>query len=106
METLKDAFCRKFSCAPEEFERRALMVALYPHARIFTSFGGHRGERFAVDRAVVNYCGLLRSRVDINRELGEFAQLPENRKFSRRFLRIRVSGRRLQRLASLCWAHE
>jgi hypothetical protein len=82
------------------------MVALYPHARIFTSFGGHRGERFAVDRAVVNYCGLLRLRVDINRELGEFAQLPENRKFSRRFLRIRVSGRRLQRLASLCWAHE
>ena len=39
METLKDAFCRKFSCAPEEFERRALIVALYPHARIFSSFG-------------------------------------------------------------------
>ena len=61
METLKDAFCRKFSCAPEEFERRALIVALYPHARIFSSFGGHRDDRFVVDRAVVDFRSNRRS---------------------------------------------
>jgi hypothetical protein len=106
METLKEAFCRKFSCPPEEFERRALLAALYPHARIFTFLGSHHGDRFILDRAVINYCGSLRSRSDVSRELGEYAQLPENRQFSGRFLRIRVSGRRLQRLAAFCWSNE
>ncbi len=104
MESLQKAFCRKFSCPPEEFERKAFAAVVYPHVRIFLLLGGYRSDYFGPDRAVVSYCGRLCSRVELDRELGEFAQMPENRKFLRSVLRLRVSGRRIKRLAARCWA--
>ena len=106
IESLKDAFLRKFSCPPDHFERRLLRATLYPHARWLTLFGGYRSERFTVDRALLNYCGRLCSLKEIDGELREYAGMRENRQFSRRALCLRVSGRRLRRVAALCFAPE
>ena len=103
MQTLKEAFCLKFSCPPEEFERKVFRAVIYPHAWPLTLFNGHRAQRFAIDRAIINYCGSLRSPKEIDAEVREYAQLGENRRFARRRLRIRISGRRLKRLASACF---
>ena len=80
------------------------MAVIYPHAWPLAVLGGYRADRFVPDRALVNYCGGLRTRADVESELREFARLPENARFARRLLRVRISGRRLRRLASICWA--
>ncbi len=104
METLRTASCRKFSCAPEEFERRALAASLYPHAKIFDFLCRGRGGHFDIDRSMVNYCGSLRTLGEIEAELKEYARLRENGRFARRTLRVRISGRRLWVLAQQCFA--
>lgn len=102
METLKEAFCRRFSCPPDDFVRRALIASLYPQARLLTLFHGDRSERFGLDRSVVAYCGRLRAVGDVEQEVQEYANMPENRRFGRRVLRLRLSGRRLRQLAQTC----
>ena len=106
IESLKDAFLRKFSCPPDHFERRLLRATLYPHARWLALFGGYRTECFTVDRALLNYCSRLCSLKEIDVELREYAGMRENRRFSRRALCLRVSGRRLRRVAAICFAPE
>jgi hypothetical protein len=102
MESLKQAFCRTHACSLENFERKAFLAALYPHARVLTWFGGAQAECFVADRALIGYCGRLCSIQEIDSELREYATHPENRRFVRRVLRLRVSGRRLKRLAAAC----
>ncbi|MBI5770187.1 MAG: hypothetical protein HZA93_20595 [Verrucomicrobia bacterium] len=98
--TLQAAFCRKFGCTPDQFEQKVFLRSLYPHARLLTFFIGHRAESFALDRALVRYCGRLNSRAAIDAELREFARAPDNARLSRRLLRLRISGRRFRQLTS------
>lgn len=102
LETLKECYCRRFSCSPDEFESRALAASLYPHARVIASFSFGVSDAFMIDRSLVNYCGRLTTLREIDAELREYAGLPENRQFRRRTLRFRLSGRRLRRLAQEC----
>ena len=36
--SFREAFCERFQCAPEQFERKALAKTLYPHARVVAWF--------------------------------------------------------------------
>lgn len=65
IETFREAFCREYSCSFADFERRALLAALYSHAQVVTLFVGYRTDRFTLDRAIINYCGTLRARTDM-----------------------------------------
>lgn len=103
MPTFKEAYCEKFSCRPEDFGRRAFMKTLYPQALPLALLGGYRSSRFARDRVLIDYCGSLRSFKEVEAEIKEYTQLGENRRFLRRTLRLRVSGRRLARLAAECF---
>jgi hypothetical protein len=100
-ETFLDAYCRLNGCAEGAFLRRIFWQAIYPHARLVALVCGRGAEYFEVDRALITYCGRLTSLRQIDQELKEFASL-RNRGFLRRQCRIRVSGRRLRRLAARC----
>jgi len=102
-ETLKEAFCRRFGCATEDFNREIFMRTVYPVARWWARCGGYRSDRFVLDRALVAYCGTLKSLKEIDGELKEYASYRENGKFLRRTFRVRLSGRRLRRLAAECF---
>ena len=103
MPTFKEVYCENYSCPPEHFGRQVFMKTLYPQARPLALFGGYRSARFARDRVLVDYCGTLRSFKEVEAEIKEYTQLGENRRFLRRTLRLRVSGRRLARLAAECF---
>ena len=100
-ETFLDAYCRLHGCEEGAFLRRIFWQAMYPHARLVALLCGRRAEYFEADRALITYCGRLTSLRQIDQELMEFASL-RNRGFFRRQCRIRVSGRRLKRLAARC----
>lgn len=102
-ETFLDAYCRLHGCAEAVFLRRVFWQAMYPHARLVALVCGRGAECFDADRALITYCGRLTSLRQIDQELTEFASL-RNRGFLRRQCRIRVSGRRLKRLAARCVA--
>lgn len=99
--TFLGAYCRLHGCAEGAFVRRIFWQAMYPHARLVALLCGRRVECFEADRALITYCGRLTSLSQIDQELVEFASL-RNRGFLRRQCRIRVSGRRLKRLAAQC----
>lgn len=100
-ETFLDAYCRLHSCAETMFLQRIFWQAMYPHARLVALVCGRRADCFEADRALIAYCGRLTSLRQIDQELQEFASL-RNRGFLRRQCRMRVSGRRLKRLAAGC----
>lgn len=99
--TFREAYCRKHGCEPGDFLYRALWTTIYPQAQFVALFLGPRAECFTADRALIEYCGGLHSLEQIDAELAEFSSL-RKRGFARRFLRIRVSGRRLKKLAARC----
>ena len=94
-----EAFCRNHDCRDEDFLRRVFWQTIYPHARVVVLLRGFRAECFAVDRALLDYCGRLTSLRQIDAELAEFSNFG-NRGFARRVCRLRVSGRRLKKLAA------
>lgn len=102
METFRDAYCRRFVCPPLEFERRVFFAVAYPHVRLLLMLGLYSTEHFSPDRALIAYCGILHSMRQLDDEVRDFARLPENRRFSRRVLLLRISGRRLKKLAAEC----
>lgn len=95
------AYCQKHASEETTFERSVFWQVIYPHARLIAFFGGDRSDLFSADRGLISYCGRLTSLDAIERELAEFASL-QNRGFLRRSCRIRISGRRLKKLAAQC----
>lgn len=103
MANFRDAFCRKFRVPPEQFQRGAFVAAAHRPARFLAALGLYGSEWFAADRALVEYCAILRTPEQIADELREFGRLRENRGLRRRLLHLRISRRRLQRLANQCF---
>lgn len=99
--TFSSAYCLNRRCSADRYDRRVFWQTLYPHARVIAFFLGFRAECFSADRGLISYCGRLTSVAAIEKELAEFAGFP-NRGFLRRVCRIRVSGRRLKKLAVQC----
>ena len=97
-------FCVHYGVGPADYCRAALEHALYPHARllcpVITFFNS---EFFAPDRDFVNNVGLLTRRRDFSIEADEFHYQRANRDFLRRWLRLRASATRLQRLVNTLW---
>lgn len=102
METFRQAYCRKFGCPAADFERRVLWAVVFPHVRLLLAMGMYSTDHFSPDRSLIEYCGILHSIRQVGDELHDFGRLGENRRFSRRVLLLRVSGRRLQKLVTEC----
>lgn len=97
--TFQEAYCRAQGCAAEQFTPRVLRAALYPAGRLLWALGFSRRACFDADRELVSQCGRLRGVREIKQEVRQYSEDPKNRGLWRGFVRVRVSGRRVLRLA-------
>ena len=94
-------FCEQFDCTQTEYEERAFRACLYrrarPVARLARSL---RKSCFGLDFTLLRYLGDTRSLEEVRVELAAFKDANNARPhFFRNALRIRISGRRVARLA-------
>jgi hypothetical protein len=104
-ESFQARFCRHFQVPPERFVSELLKRALYPRARwlrplIWLLDRGH----FAADEQFVAGVGRLTQRRDFYSELKDFHVHPENERFLRSQLRLRISANRMSRIFFEIWA--
>jgi len=101
IQTLKNLFCGRFNCKPEEFEERAFQECLPFHARILAPLIRMAAPRFFDrDFQLIRHMGETKAWRDARTEIVAF--LDERRlaySFLRFGLRLRVSGRKATALA-------
>jgi hypothetical protein len=94
-------FCHHFSCLLGEYEERALLELLYPHARRWQGLFALRYPGFfAADLEFIASLGPAKSFQEIMNSANEFCQVNEATRLNwRTVLRIRVSARRTVAMA-------
>lgn len=97
-ENFQAAFCTQYGVPPMLYGATVLRLTLYPHARWLADTGPHR--LLAPDRSFIDNVGRLNRWRDFSGEAEAFQQLPENGRFWRRRLRLRVSIDRMRVLFS------
>lgn len=98
--TLAELYRARHGLNADECVESLLHASLYPHARLLARWLRLiRPRHFAADYEFVMSVGCLRRFRDFPVEADEFAQHPDNRGLLRRTLNLRVSTRRLRRLA-------
>jgi hypothetical protein len=98
IDSFQETFCAQYGVPPASYAIVVLRLTLYPHARWLADTGPEK--LLAADRTFVASVGLLRRWRDFAAEAREFQYAPENRRFWRRRLRLRVSVHRMQVLFS------
>lgn len=94
----QELFCAQYEVPPARFCAAVLQLTLYPHARWLAVL--NPSDWLAPDRYFIECVGRLTRRSGFADEAYEFQQLPENRRFGRRHLRLRVSVHRMRVLLS------
>ena len=99
---LKSFFCEHFKCPFSEFEDRAFRKCLYFHARLLAPFLLRLNPGcFDRDRVFIRYFGDAKNWEDVATEI--IALHDQDRlkpRFMRTALRLRVSGRKANKLAA------
>jgi hypothetical protein len=85
-------------CAGQNFSRTVFRATLYRHALLVAPLLAWTGH-FAVDYELIAACGEARTMREIHECIVDHGHHPKNVGVLRRVFRIRVSARRLQRLA-------
>jgi hypothetical protein len=99
-ETLETLFCRTHGCTQTEFERKIFWDCLHRHAVPVAPFILAVNRKFFLaDRELIASAGAATSMSDVLRHAEEFLWHPNNKGWLRRQANIRVSGRRLIKLA-------
>lgn len=90
--TFRDVFCRRFAVVSERYEVEMLQRCLTRRARLagplIRLFARHF---FSVDQLFVQSIGRARTADDLKTELKAFREHPDNRLWSRRVLKLRLS---------------
>ena len=98
--TLREKYCSEYGCDEREFAtrvfRRCLHRRLVPFASLVALL---RPDYFAPDWELVRRAGAVRSLAELAEEVGDFRNDARNQRGWRARLRMRLSTRRLQRLA-------
>lgn len=97
-ESFEETFCAQYGVPPELYGTTVLRLTLYAHARWLASMSPR--SFLAPDRYFVTCVGRLTRWRGFASEAREFQHLPENRRFWRRTLRLRVSVGRMRVLFS------
>jgi hypothetical protein len=100
VKSFREAFCERFACPPEEFEKRVLRRALYRRSRPLSALLYSWNPRFFdLDLRTIRQLGLARSSEEFRAEIDSFRfESRMQRGFLKRTLRLRISGKRLMRL--------
>lgn len=100
MRTLREIYCERHNCSPEQFARRVFWRALYPHGLVVTPFILWLSyDYFSPDRSLIMHAGDATSVSQIRHEVRDYFWDSSNRGWLRRTLRIRISGERLKNLS-------
>jgi hypothetical protein len=99
-------FCEQQGIPPEKFADAILRSALYPHARVVLAVCAVLGKRHLIerDREIVNIAGLSQNFGGVVAYMGCLPQHYGSGWPLRKLLRIRLSGRRLLKLAQQAFA--
>ncbi|HVU35323.1 MAG TPA: hypothetical protein VHE61_17940 [Opitutaceae bacterium] len=98
LDSFQETFCAQYGIPPARYAAIVLRLTLYPHARWLADLGPER--LLAPDRSFVAGVGRLTRWRDFAAEVREFQGAPENGRFWRRGLRLRVSVCRMRALFS------
>jgi hypothetical protein len=96
--SFEETFCAQYGVPPELYGTTVLRLTLYPHARWLAGVGSQ--SFLAPDRYFIACVGRLTLWRGFASEAYEFQHLPENRRFWRHRLRLRVSVGRMRVLFS------
>ena len=92
-------FCAARGCGEAEYARRVFRECLYRRAVPFVwLLGGYRGRHFAPDRELIEATGDLAAAASFDDECAEYFIHPQNRGWTRRVARLRLSTRKLHHL--------
>lgn len=98
---LQEIFCERFKCPPNKFEEKLFWMCVRPNvlwiAKICWIF--YR-RMFATDLEMLRQLGRTSTTRELRFELESFRHYHPPRGFLRRELKVRVSGRRLLKVAS------
>lgn len=97
-ESFEEIFCAQYGVPPELYGPTVLRLTLYPHARWLAGLSPQ--SFLSPDRYFIACVGRLTRWHGFASEAHEFIRLPENRRFWRRSLRLRVSVDRMRELFS------
>ncbi len=99
--TLAERFCQRHNLPLARFESAVFSRSLYPHARLLRYLVVFFYPRFfEIDRELIRGVGTLSSSRDFRIEELTFHDHPQNGRFLRRVLHLRVSTRRVQNMVS------
>jgi hypothetical protein len=96
--SFQELFCAQYGVSPDRFEATILRLTLYPHARWLADVKPHAW--LAPDCGFIAAVGRLTRGSGFAAEALEFQSRPENQRFWRRDLRLRVSVHRMRVLFS------
>jgi hypothetical protein len=99
---LRALFCERFRCPPAKYEKRALRKCLYLHARIIAPVLRWLNPRwFERDLVFIDYFGKARNWREVAAEVAALRYQDATKpRFSRNTLRLRISGRKANKLAA------
>ena len=98
--SFREAFCQRFACPAEEFEKRVLWRGLYRRSLPLSALVYSWNPRyFDLDVRTIRQLGLTRSSEEFRAEIDSFRfESRMQRGFLKRTLRLRISGKRLMQL--------
>jgi len=97
--TFAAKFCAHYHITMEHYEDTVLERTLYPVARHLQTFLAVRANYFAPDRDFVRGVGRSTRMRDFEQEVQDYVHDPANRGFLRKTLGLRISTRRMRRIA-------
>jgi len=102
MKTFREAVCQRFDISPEAYEQEVLWRCFYPPALALGRILWHLCPvYFDADLDLIQQVADCNSASEVRLELNDHRYHQPPKGLARRFLRIRLSGRRLVDLAAL-----
>lgn len=100
VKTFGELFCEAYHIDHDEFSRKVFWQCLYRHALPLVPFwGGFHADYFAADHELILSAGRAASIRQVREEVADYFQYPNNHGWLRKRARIRISTKRLVRLA-------
>ena len=100
MNSVQSRYCEEKGCDEGAFHKRVFWECLHRRALILVPFfGGWKSDYFAADRALIAEVARATRMSQVAEDIAAFGLEPDNTRWLRRIARVRISGRRVQRLA-------
>jgi hypothetical protein len=94
-ETFAEKFCARHRISPAEYENEMLRLSLYLPGKFLRPLLSSKANYFAPDREFVRAVGKLTRVHGFGAEVWSYAVNPENCRFVRHYLKMRVSAKKV-----------